>query len=121
MEMGALDGDKFSNTYAFYKSPDLGWKGVNIEANPVSYEQLVINRKKDIANVHAAVCSDPQTVHFASGKNSALGGIWEFATPEYRKNWWPGLTIEETLPVQCTPLQVVLDQALGSRGHHFFS
>ena len=117
--MGALDGDKFSNTYAFYKSPDLKWKGVNIEVDPISYEKLVINRKDDITNIHAAVCSDPQTVHFARGTNSAVGGIWEFATSEYREKWWPGLTIEETVPVQCAPLQVLLNHELGF-GNHFF-
>lgn len=117
--MGALDGNRFSNTYAFYNSPDLRWKGVNVEVDPISYERLVINRKDDIANVNAAVCSESQTIHFARGKHSAVGGIWEFATPEYRDRWWAGMTLEDTVPVMCAPLSVILDQELG-KGHHYF-
>jgi FkbM family methyltransferase len=117
--MGALDGDRFSNTHAFYSSPDLGWKGVNVEVDPESYARLVINRKNDIANVHAAVCDDTRTIHFAMGTSKAVGGIWEFATEDYREKWWPGVTLERTVPVQCAPLNVILDQALGT-GHHYF-
>ena len=36
MEMGALDGLKFSNTYAYEML--LGWRGVHIEASPQSYK-----------------------------------------------------------------------------------
>jgi FkbM family methyltransferase len=117
--MGALDGDRFSNTHAFYSSPDLGWKGVNVEVDPDNYAKLAINRKNDIANVHAAVCSDLQTIHFAPGKTGAVGGIWEFTTPDYRDKWWQGVTIEDTVPVQCAPLNVILDQVLGPKNHYF--
>eukprot|EP00571_Detonula_confervacea_P011293 CAMPEP_0172298882 /NCGR_PEP_ID=MMETSP1058-20130122/1331_1 /TAXON_ID=83371 /ORGANISM="Detonula confervacea, Strain CCMP 353" /LENGTH=223 /DNA_ID=CAMNT_0013008177 /DNA_START=102 /DNA_END=769 /DNA_ORIENTATION=+ len=119
MEVGALDGDRFSNTFAFYNSPALGWKGVNVEVDPVSYAKLSKNRKNDIANVHAAVCSDPQVIHYAPGKFKAVGGIWEFSSEAQRERWWPGMTLEDTVPVQCTHLQVILDQTLGD-GHHYF-
>ena len=113
MEVGALDGSRFSNTYAFYASPDLGWKGINVEVDPVSYEKLSINRKNDIANINAAVCSDPQVIHYAQGKFQAVGGIWEFSSNEQRVRWWPGMTLADTTPVECTHLQNIVDQTLG--------
>ena len=120
MEVGALDGDRFSNTYAFYNSQDLGWKGVNVEVDPASYEKLSSNRKNDIANVHAAVCSDPQVIHYAQGKYKAVGGIWEFSSEAQRERWWPDMTLEETVPVQCTHhLQTILDETLGTGNHYF--
>ena len=119
MEVGALDGDRFSNTYAFYNSPDLGWKGINVEVDPVSYSLLAENRKNDIANVHAAVCSEEQLIHYAPGKFKAVGGIWEFSSPEQRERWWPEMTLEETTPVMCTKLQNILDQVLGDSSHYF--
>ena len=42
VEMGALDGLKYSNSYAFEHA--LGWSGVLIEANPASCAKLFRNR-----------------------------------------------------------------------------
>ena len=121
IEVGALDGDRHSNTFAFYNSPKLNWKGINIEADPVSYEKLSINRKNDIANVHAATCFDPGTMHFFGTNRPSGGGIFEFSTPEQRKRWWgPYVTLKDTTPVQCTHLQVILDQTVGSGSNHYF-
>jgi FkbM family methyltransferase len=44
LELGALDGIKFSNTYYFEKN--LNFSGVLIEANPNDYIKLKNNRKK---------------------------------------------------------------------------
>eukprot|EP00585_Thalassiosira_rotula_P008387 CAMPEP_0196154810 /NCGR_PEP_ID=MMETSP0910-20130528/39576_1 /TAXON_ID=49265 /ORGANISM="Thalassiosira rotula, Strain GSO102" /LENGTH=318 /DNA_ID=CAMNT_0041418901 /DNA_START=94 /DNA_END=1050 /DNA_ORIENTATION=+ len=121
IEVGALDGDHYSNTYAFYNSPDLGWKGVNIEIDPKSYERLATNRKNDIANIHAAVCSEPPdvTIHYSPGKFAAVGGVWEFASESRRERWWPNTTLSDTMPVHCTPLQTILDHAVGTGSHYF--
>eukprot|EP00956_Cyclotella_meneghiniana_P015113 scaffold22931_cov50-Cyclotella_meneghiniana.AAC.3 len=42
LEMGALDGIKFSNTLMFEQC--LGWNGLLIEANPTSFTKLLENR-----------------------------------------------------------------------------
>jgi len=121
LEIGALDGIQYSSTYAFYKV--LGWKGVNIEIDPDNYEKLSKNRRDDIANVHTAVCSETQKVHYAFGTdNKAIGGIWEHASEEHREKWWPGITLYNTIPMKCTPLQPILDQTVavtGSRKYFF--
>ena len=113
----------FSNTFVFHHSPDLGWKGVNIELNPDTYEDLVRNRRNDIANIHAAVCSDTESaVHYVhDATNKAVSGIWEFTTEQYRERYWPGITLYNTIEVLCTPLQSILDQTLGkNKAQHYF-
>ncbi|KAL7532356.1 hypothetical protein ACHAWF_004105 [Thalassiosira exigua] len=117
VEVGASDGIQSSNTYAFHQV--LGWTGVNVEINPESYEKLQRNRRKDIANVHAAVCSDSHTVHYAVGEDKSSGGIWEFASEAHREQWWPNVTVYHSVPVKCTPLQSIFDQTVG-RGKYFF-
>lgn len=44
IEVGALDGETFSNTLYFEKS--LGWKGLLIEPNPESFAQLSSKNRK---------------------------------------------------------------------------
>ena len=44
VEMGALDGLEYSNTFAFEQALD--WNGVLIEANPAACAQLFVNRPK---------------------------------------------------------------------------
>lgn len=116
LDIGAADGVQDSNTYALHKV--LGWTGVNIEIDPDNYEKLERNRRKDIANVHAAVCSDSQ-IHYAVGQNKTAGGIWEFASEAHRERWWPGMTLYHTIPLKCTPLQSILDQTVGTDKYHF--
>jgi len=119
LDVGALDGIHESPTYAFYKV--MGWKGVNIEIDPDNYEKLARNRKDDMTNVHAAVCSDPQkTVHYAVSKNDTLhGGIWEYASTHHREQYWPDMTIYDAIPVKCIPLQSILDKTVGIQKFYF--
>jgi FkbM family methyltransferase len=90
MELGALDGIRYSNTYMF--KHDLNWKGVLIEADPESFAELQQNRADgEIAVEHMAVCSSQMMVHWVSGGDAAVRGIWEFMSPEFRTQWHPGL------------------------------
>jgi hypothetical protein len=118
LEVGALDGIRDSNTYAFYEY--LGWRGVNIELDPDNFDALAYNRRKDIANVHAAVCSDSQqTVHYAIGKDDrATSGLYEYASDAHKEQHWSG-TKYNTIPMKCTPLQSIFDKTVG-RGKYFF-
>ena len=119
MEVGALDGIQWSTTYAFYKA--LGWRGVNVEIDLDNFKELEQNRRDDIANVHAAACSDRQkSVHFAIAKeDKSAGGLWEFSSAAQREQSWQGMPIYQTIPVKCTPLQSILDQTVGTRKYFF--
>ena len=63
VEIGALDGVLFSNSYVFEKC--LGWTGLLIEGNPTNYAKLqanVANGHRNASRVrleHSAVCSTP--------------------------------------------------------------
>jgi hypothetical protein len=76
IELGGLDGVRFSNSHAFNKG--LGWKGVLIELDDENYKRSVVNRPNEIANINAGVCSVPQALHaVTSGSvSNAMGGIW---------------------------------------------
>ena len=55
VELGALDGVMFSNTYALEQC--YGWGGVLIEAAPDNFVKLSASGRKS-ARVHAAVCDE---------------------------------------------------------------
>ena len=95
IELGGLDGVRFSNSHAFNKG--LGWKGVLIELDDANYKRSVVNRPNEIANINAGVCSVPQVLHaVTSGSvSNAMGGIWEFKSPESRARYWPGITLDD--------------------------
>ncbi|MFM0725165.1 FkbM family methyltransferase [Paraburkholderia strydomiana] len=54
VDVGAYHPIKFSNTYALYKR---GWRGVNIDMDPVKIEAFKLARASDI-NVCAAISSE---------------------------------------------------------------
>lgn len=112
LEMGALDGLTYSNTYVLHK--ELGWRGVLIELSPKSYAKLIMNRPGEIATINAAVCDERRSLHFVEGR-SAVNGIWEFAPESFRSSWWSGLTLEspEVHPVECAPLSDLLKPHVG--------
>ncbi|KAI8462654.1 MAG: hypothetical protein J3K34DRAFT_447228 [Monoraphidium minutum] len=114
LELGALDGVTFSNTYMLSKG--LNWTGVLIEANPSSFNQLEVNRPHD-TNVNAAVCRQASVVHYANSSHPAVGGIWEFMAPSFRAEWYPNVVSADGMPaIPCVPLQQVIDTTFT----HFF-
>lgn len=108
LEMGALDGFLFSNTYAL--ESEMGWHGVLIEASPSSFAALARNRPQQVA-VHVAVCGKPQTVHYADEGNECCRGIAEFMSMPFRERWHPQLAggnFSGLPSVPCVPLGFVL-------------
>ena len=96
LEMGALNGVTFSNSYVFNQK--FNWTGVLIEANPQTFKELQKNRPHELSRVNAKICSRRQTT----------SGIWEFATERFRQKWWPQVKIENTDPLECVPLREIL-------------
>jgi hypothetical protein len=122
IEMGALDGLKYSNSHVFNKA--LGWKGLLVELSPSNYKKLVENRRNEIAVVHAAVCANHQTVHYMTspGINSAVGGIWEFASPSFRERWWKDATLDALPTIECSPLKdLIVEHVAKETYFDFFS
>ena len=107
VELGALDGIRYSNTYVFHQ--DLEWQGVLVELSPANYANLKANRKHELAVVNAGICDTEQIVHHMQVPDGAVNGIWEFAAPSFREHWWNGMSPEKDgLPIACRPLSYVL-------------
>jgi FkbM family methyltransferase len=107
MELGALDGTKFSNTFFFQK--ELDWYGILIEPNTHSFVQLLQSRCVNSRNLclNTAVCSQARPVHFAHA--DAVGGIIEFMSPAFMQRFHPDLVADPSsankLPViPCVPV-----------------
>jgi FkbM family methyltransferase len=118
IEMGALDGSTFSNSFYFNKA--LSWKGLLVEANPINYAKLIKNRQHELVTpVNAAVCDKEQEIHWVS--KGAVGGIVEFASEGFKKTWWNETLIRNADVIKCLPLdQIIRDANLATNGHAFF-
>jgi len=119
MEIGGLDGVRFSNSYVYNKG--LNWTGVLVEASPRNYQQLVRNRPNEIANVHAGVCEEEMDLHWIESR-PAVGGFQEFASPEFQKRWWSKGQIQNAQVIKCHTLeQILLDKVGPGFYFDFFS
>mmetsp|Transcript_5868 Transcript_5868/g.8510 ORF Transcript_5868/g.8510 Transcript_5868/m.8510 type:complete len:292 (+) Transcript_5868:93-968(+) len=105
LEIGGLNGVRFSNSYMYNKG--LNWTGVLVEASPRNYQQLVVNRPNEIANVHAGVCEKEMDLHWVESR-PAVGGFQEFAAPEFQKQWWSESQIQNAKVVKCRTLEHIL-------------
>ena len=68
VDVGAHHPMRFSNTYDFYK---LGWKGINIEPNPDSFNLFTRYRPRDI-NLNYGVARDKGSLEYYMFDESAL-------------------------------------------------
>lgn len=90
IEMGALDGERYSNTWFFEK--EMGWRGLLIEGSPKNYEKLV-GKRPEAVRVNAAVCDRKDRVlHYVDNDRDGgnrwtteVGGFWELFDDAYKK------------------------------------
>jgi FkbM family methyltransferase len=109
LEMGALDGVRYSNSYFFEK--ELSWVGLLVEGNPKNYQFLEKNRPNAFV-ANAMVCSSSADLHFVEHPDSAINGIWEFMSPKFRERFYPDMTpdrLAKATRVPCLPLGDLLD------------
>lgn len=69
IEMGALDGIMFSNTYLFEKY--LGWNGLLIEASPSNFKKLEKSGRKS-KKIFTAIC-EKKEIEFIDGYKAVNG------------------------------------------------
>lgn len=70
IDIGAHDGIRFSNSYAF---SILGWKGICVEAHPDYYNICYSNRSNDDTRIYNIACSDnnsSKTTFYANYRGS---------------------------------------------------
>jgi len=106
VELGGLDGVRFSNSHLFHHGLD--WKGVLIEPNPKSFASLQGNRPND-DTFNFAVCSHSSEVTFVNSGEGAVTGILEFMAPSFVSTWHPENA--EHTKIRCEPLSNILEQS----------
>jgi len=109
VEIGALDGIKYSNT----RSLDVcyGWYGLLIEGNPANFRQL-LRTKRNAKKVHAAVCASKKdgsdnTIEF-SAEGGQLAGAVNFLLDRNSKFAGKPLNLS-TVDVPCRPLTRIMN------------
>jgi FkbM family methyltransferase len=96
IEIGALDGVKFSNSFYFEK--ELGWKGVLIEGETQNFASLEKNRRgENVTCLHLAICAQPRII--------SLTGTGPMAAENSRTN---GGGEQRKTTVPCLPMREVL-------------
>lgn len=103
VEMGALDGLRYSNTKLFEESP-LDWRGVLVEANPVNAAKVPRNRPHATLVAEAACPEGVGTVDFVG--SHAVGGVVDTMTAGHRRRWVKPQ--EQVVSVPCRPLGAIL-------------
>lgn len=98
VDVGAYDPFHYSNTHLFYRQ---GWRGINIEPNPASYNRFLKFRRRDI-NIQSAVAEKPdQMTLYINGPRTSLT---EAETLEQN-------TLK-SIQVPCLPLATILAKHL---------
>ena len=110
MELGALDGKTFSNSWVFHT--EFQWSGVLVELDESQYHKLMRHRLHELFRTRAAICPTGQVIHYVTG-HDAVNGVWEYASAEFRQRWWPNVQGPEELEtLECVPLQDLLESQL---------
>lgn len=102
IDVGAFHPIRFSNTYLFYK---MGWKGLNIEAQPGSKKLFDKIRKRDI-NVEAAVSDEVKELIYYKFNEPALNGFSKEISLERNKS--DQYKIIDEVKIQTSTLSEVL-------------
>lgn len=122
LEIGALDGVTFSNTY-FYEHA-LGWRGILVEANPINAAKLREANRPRSASFSLGICPiDKNLLNTGNLTFSKTGGpvatATDYAASGFLKTWKDKLG-EERVVVPCVPLQLLIE-ATGVLDIDFFS
>lgn len=109
LELGALDGQTYSNTKFFEES--MGWTGVLIEAIPDACAKIKQNRPNSkIYNNIVSTKSELMEIYV----NGAVSSVKEHTTPEFFTGWHKGNNIQ-TIFVPSRRLDDILHDAGVSR------
>ncbi len=106
VDIGAHHPYRFSNTYYFYR---IGWRGINIDANPQSIELFNKYRKRD-SNLNLAIGLSKRIMKYYMFNEPALNTFDELLAKERNNS---GIyKIIEVKEVEVYPLKDVLEKFL---------
>ena len=111
VELGALDGEMFSNTFAYEHC--LQWRGLLIEADAENFEQLQ-RSKRNVSIAHAAVCDERTgTLPITSSAHQPWGSgvVQEMTTHARRSKLVLKKGRSTTRLIPCKPLSTLMAAA----------
>jgi FkbM family methyltransferase len=112
VDIGAHHPIRLSNTQLFY---ELGWDGVNIDANPGSMRVFNIIRKRDI-NLESGVSDGHGALDFYVYGAGSNGNTFDKMTVERRNNMGVG-DVKQIIRVNVEPINDILEKHL-PKGKH---
>jgi len=116
VELGALDGVRYSNSKFF--EDVMGWRGGLFEGSPESAQLLQKNRPS-LQNliIPEAVCAEGvQHVEFVlSSRNAAVNGVPDNMAPSFKHTFY-GDHMENHVNVSCRPLGSMLEELANHTG-----
>ena len=112
LEMGALDGVRFSNTIMLERC--FGWSGVLIEANPRNFESLKESGRRSATFVHSAVCSPAGSIEMTIRGGEVAGQVGRMSATHIQRWQHKNALRNGTVYVPCRPLSDILDARPGS-------
>ena len=108
VEIGALDGHRFSNTRVLNKCR--GWNGLLVEANLNNYVALLTKLdRQNVKVVHSAVCESPQTWATFSVDGGPVAVDTSRVSDHFQKKWAAVNHPNKTQQVPCAPMSKLLD------------
>lgn len=102
IELGALDGQQFSNTMMLERC--FGWRGMLIEANPTNFAKLNTSCRA-AALLSSAICKDKGTVRMSLDGAATSGELGYLTRRRSKKR------AARAVDVQCEPLSTLMARA----------
>ena len=123
IELGALDGIRFTNTLVLERC--FGWSGLLIEANPRNFAKLQRSGRR-AKMVHSAICQQSGSVkfttrgqHFAAQLNVMDAKRWKHvrSIDDDANTSSSAVAVAEVIEVPCSSLTALMRQAGFPRAH----
>ena len=114
VDVGAYDPTRFSNTKRFYLQ---GWRGINIEPDPIRINKFYNLRPKDV-NLNVGAANKNGMLNFFKFDPQTLSTFSKKAATDYQKQ---GYTLTETFKVKVNKLGQILEKECTNRQIDFFT
>jgi FkbM family methyltransferase len=111
IDIGAGEPEIDSVTKLFY---DLGWTGINVEPNRLSFKKLAFSRPNDV-NLNCAITYKSMDLNFWQMKNTGLSTLNETQFKEHLSKGFEG----EKIQVRGETLSSICDEYVGLTDIHF--
>ena len=114
VDIGAFDPSRFSNTKRFYLK---GWRGINIEPDPLRIKKFFQTRSGDI-NLNIGIANEDKVLNFYKFNPGTLSTFSKNTAEEYEKQ---GFRLVQVIKVPVRKLGNVLREYVKNRKVDFFS